>query len=129
MIIVDGPPSGATVEAGLGGLMEIWAEGLGDTLGPGLMEDKGPASAVLAADDGQIKVRRFAIEPMPGGVPTETLRALARAGFARIGADHHMIDQSRHPSMHETDTVDAICLLNGDGTRACGLRKIARCTW
>jgi len=113
VIIVDGPPSGASVEAGLGGLMEIWAEGLGDTLSPGLAEDKGPASAILAPDDEQIKVRWFAIEPMPGGVPAETLRSLARAGFARIGADHHMIDQSRHPGMHETDTLDIICLLKG----------------
>jgi len=113
VIIVDGPPSGASVEAGLGGLMEIWAEGLGDSLRSGLPEDKGPTSAVLAPDDGQIKVRWFAIEPMPGGIPAETLRVLARAGFARIGADHHMIDQSRHPGMHETDTVDVICLLKG----------------
>lgn len=80
MIIVDGPPAGATVEAELGGLMEIWAEGLGDTLSPGLMEDKGAASAVLAPDDGQICW--FAIELMRGSVPAETSRALARAGFA-----------------------------------------------
>lgn len=60
--------------------MEIWAEGLGDTLSPGLMEDKGAASAVLAPDDGQICW--FAIELMRGSVPAETSRALARAGFA-----------------------------------------------
>lgn len=113
VIIVDGPPSGASVEAGLGGLMEIWAEGLGDSLSPGLPEDKGPASAILAPDEGEIKVRWFAIEPMPAGIPAETLRTLARAGFARIGADHHMIDQSRHPGMHETNSVDVICLLKG----------------
>jgi hypothetical protein len=113
VIIVDGPPSGASVEAGLGGLMEIWAEGLGDSLDPALREDKGPAAAILPPDDSQIKVRWYVIEPMPTGVPADRLRALARAGFARIGADHHMIDQSRHPGMHETDTVDVICLLKG----------------
>ncbi|HTQ42832.1 MAG TPA: hypothetical protein VMI75_08720 [Polyangiaceae bacterium] len=34
--------------------------------------------------------------------------------FAAAGGEHHIIDQTRHPGMHETQTLDVICLLQGD---------------
>jgi hypothetical protein len=61
-----------------------------------------------------VKVRWFVIEPVPEGTPKDALDAATRAAFAGFGAEHHIIDQSRHSAMHETHTLDVICLLQGD---------------
>jgi hypothetical protein len=116
VMIVDGPPAAIAAEPGLGGLLEIWAEALSAPLDPKATADQGPTEALLAPGQGGVKVRWFIVEPMPEGVPKPMLDAAAKAGFARIGADHHMIDQTRHPAMHETDTLDIICLLKGEAS-------------
>jgi uncharacterized cupin superfamily protein len=61
-----------------------------------------------------VKIRWFVIEPVPPGTPKEALDAATRAAFAGFGAEHHIIDQSRHSAMHETHSLDVICLLKGE---------------
>jgi hypothetical protein len=112
--IIDGPPSSLSAEPGLGGLLEIWAESLAAPIDPKATIDQGPSTPILAPESGAVKVRWFIIEPLPEGIPKDQLDAAAKAGFARIGGDHHMIDQSRHPTMHETHSLDIICLIKGD---------------
>lgn len=112
--ILDGPPSAVGAEPGLGGLFEIWAESLNATLNPRDTTDLGPTIPILSPESGGVKVRWFIIEPLPEGVPLEALNAAAKAGFSRLGAGHHVIDQTRHPGMHETHSLDVICLLQGD---------------
>lgn len=115
-ILVDGAPSSSAAEPGVGGLLEIWAESLAAPLRPSDQADFGPAEAMLSPPAGGVKVRWFIVEPTPDGVPKPMLDAAAKAAFARIGADHHMIDQTRHHAMHETDTLDVICLLQGEAS-------------
>ena len=35
---------------------------------------------------------------------------------AEMGGAEHIHDQTRHPAMHTTETIDVICLLQGDVT-------------
>jgi quercetin dioxygenase-like cupin family protein len=44
------------------------------------------------------------------------LDAAMRERFADFDGGHHIIDQSRHPGMHETQSIDVICLLQGDAS-------------
>lgn len=115
-ILVDGAPSSSAAEPGVGGLLEIWAETFAPPLRPAEHADLGPNEAMLSPPAGGVKVRWFVVEPTPEGVPKPMLDAAAKAAFARVGADHHMIDQSRHHAMHETDTLDVICLLSGEAS-------------
>jgi quercetin dioxygenase-like cupin family protein len=39
---------------------------------------------------------------------------MVRGVFAEVGAAHHVVDRSVHPVMHETPTLDIICLLQGE---------------
>ena len=39
-----------------------------------------------------------------------------RERFADFDGAHHIIDQTRHPAMHETHSMDVICLIQGDAT-------------
>ena len=51
---------------------------------------------------------------MPDGVPREILDQMAKEGFAQVHAEHHLIDTTKHPAMHKTETIDYIILLKGD---------------
>ncbi len=114
VVIVDGPPSSIAGAPGTGGLFEIWHDVLAGALNPKDTTDLGPNPPVLSPDKGKVKVRWFIIEPLPEGVPKAALNDAVKSAFATIGGDHHMIDQSRHPGMHETDTLDVICLIKGE---------------
>ena len=46
----------------------------------------------------------------------EEANARTRERFAAFGAEDHLRDQSKHPAMHQTDTLDVICLLQGDAS-------------
>jgi hypothetical protein len=117
VIVVDGPPSVVMAEAGLGGLFEIWADAVAAPLDPRDRTDRGPSGApVLSPERDGMKVRWFIIEPPPPGAPKAALDAAARAAFARMGAADHLQDQTRHHAMHETQTLDVICLLKGDAS-------------
>lgn len=113
-VILDGPPSAVNGDPALGGLFEIWQDALAGGLNPRDHADRGPARSVLSPDAGHVKVRWFVIHPAPLDVPREALNAAARARFASFDAEDHLTDQSRHPAMHRTETLDVICLLQGD---------------
>jgi mannose-6-phosphate isomerase class I len=69
---------------------------------------------VLGPRPGNVQVRWFVINPLPPGVPKPALDAAVRARFADFDGAHHIIDQTRHPAMHETQSLDVICVLQGD---------------
>ncbi len=113
-IIIDGPPAGAAIAQGRGGLLEIWTDSVTAALNPKELKDNGKGQVILSPPHQSVKVRWFVIEPVPPGTPKEALDAAARAAFAGFGAEHHITDQSRHSAMHETHSLDIICLLQGD---------------
>ena len=115
-IIIDGPPADAAITQGRGGLMEIWTDSVTAALDPKETTDRGKGKVVLSPPHQGVKVRWFVIEPIPPGTPKDALDAATRAAFAGFGAEHHLIDQSRHSAMHETHSLDVICLLQGDVT-------------
>ena len=113
VIILDGGPSSSYGDPNLGGLFEIWEDIASGPLHPGDHQDLGNTPPKLGPREGNFQVRWFVIQPLPDGVPRETLNELARSRFAEMGGGEHIIDQTRHPSMHETETIDVICLLQG----------------
>lgn len=114
VIILDGGPSAMSGEPDLGGLFEIWEDAAAGPLDPRDSTDLGTVNPVLGPRPGNVQVRWFVVAPLPENVPKVDLDKAVRAGFAKFGGDKHMIDQSRHPAMHETHSMDVICLLQGD---------------
>jgi hypothetical protein len=115
-IIIDGPPSGGIGDPNLGGLAEIWHEAVSGVIDPKDHAERGEATSILSPDGGKVKVRWFMIQPTPEGAPPEMIRAAARQRFADFGAEHELRDQNRHPAMHQTPTLDIICLISGDAS-------------
>jgi hypothetical protein len=115
-IIIDGPPSGGIGDPALGGLAEIWHEAASGAINPKDGKDLGEGVSILAPGEGKVKVRWFMIQPTPPGAPPEMIAAAARQRFAEFGAEHELRDQSRHPAMHQTRTLDIICLISGDAS-------------
>jgi hypothetical protein len=116
VIVIDAPPAGEIGEPGLGGLYEIWHEALAEKLDPRDGRDRGEEEPALSPSRGCVKVRWFVIEPAPEGAPAALIKQAARARFAQFHAETHLRDQDRHPAMHQTDTLDIICLLKGDAS-------------
>ncbi len=114
VIILDGPPSAAAGDPDLGGLFEIWEDAPSGRLDPRDHADLGATTPALGPRRGNVQVRWFVVSPLPDGVPKADLDAAARRVFAGFGGERHIIDQSRHPAMHETHSLDVICLLSGD---------------
>lgn len=115
-IVIDAPPSGEIGAPGLGGLYEIWEEALAGKFDKQTLLDCGAWEPVLSPGPNQVKVRWFVIEPPPAGAPPEAIKAAARERFAQFGAEHELRDQDRHPAMHQTETLDIICLLSGEAS-------------
>lgn len=116
VIILDGPPSASAGAPDVGGLFEIWEELASGPLDPRDLQDRGNSRAVLGPRPGHVQVRWFTVAPLPEGVPREALNAAARAAFATVDGERHIHDQSRHPAMHETQSLDIICLLRGEAS-------------
>jgi naringenin degradation protein FdeH len=114
VIVIDGGPSSATGNPDIGGLFEIWEDAASGLLDPKHHKDLGTTKPVLGPRTGNFQVRWFVLSPLPEGVPKADLDAATRERFAQFGGAHHIIDQSRHPAMHETPSIDIICLLQGD---------------
>jgi hypothetical protein len=100
----------------LGGLFEIWEDAASGALDPRLYDDLGTKRPVLGPRKGNVQVRWFVISPIPVGMPKADLDKAVRERFAAFDGTHHIIDQSRHPGMHETHSIDVICLLQGDAS-------------
>jgi hypothetical protein len=116
LIVIDAPPSGELGAPGLGGLYEIWHEAATGSIDPKDAGERGEAQPILSPGAGKVRVRWFVIEPPPQGAPPEAVRAAARERFAQFGAAHELRDQDRHPAMHQTQTLDIICLISGDAS-------------
>jgi hypothetical protein len=114
VIIIDGGPSVFSGDPDLGGLFEIWEDSTSAPLDPKDHADLGATRAVLGPRKGNVQVRWFVVSPLPDGVPKPELDAVVRTVFAGFDGERHIIDQTRHPAMHETHSIDIICLLQGD---------------
>jgi hypothetical protein len=114
VVIIDGGPSSTIGDPNLGGLFEIWEDAASGPLEPRDHKDLGTKRPVLGPRSGNVQVRWFVVTPPPEGVPKAQLDAAVRARFADFDGAHHIIDQTRHPAMHETHSIDVICLLQGD---------------
>lgn len=114
VVIVDGGPSSQSGTLATGGLFEIWHEAVTGVLDPRSTDDMGATQSLLSPDSGMVKVRWFVIHPQDPATPPEEAIAHARARFAAFGAEDHLRDQTIHPAMHQTETMDVICLLQGD---------------
>lgn len=116
LVVVDGPPSGEMGAPGLGGLYEIWHEAFAGAFDRQSGVDLGETNSILAPGNDKVKVRWFVIEPPPAGAPAEAIKAAARERFRQFGAEHELRDQERHPAMHQTETLDVICLISGEAS-------------
>ena len=114
LVILDGPPASTTGPVDLGGLFDIWHDAASGPLDPADHSDLGPKRPVLSPDPGKVRVRWFVINPRPPGVPDAQFNAAVRERFAAFDAEHHLTDQSKHPAMHKTASLDVICLLQGE---------------
>lgn len=112
-VIIDGPQADEFRTGELGGLFEIWTDTTAGAIDTRDETDRGTGKPQLSPPKGGVKIRWFAIEPAPEGVPPEQLREITRAAFVEMGAGDHQPDTSRHPAMHKTDTLDAIILVKG----------------
>ncbi len=115
-VIIDGGPSSLAGAPDLGGLFEIWEDAATGRLDTRARDDLGAVRPVLGPRAGNFQVRWFVVHPLPEGVPKPALDAAVRARFADFDGAHHIIDQTRHPAMHETHSIDVICLLQGEAT-------------
>ena len=113
IVIIDGGPSSAG-DPDLGGLFEIWEDAASGMLDPCDSSDLGAVRPVLGPRKGNVQIRWFVVTPTPDDVPKTQLDEAVRQRFAEFDGDHHIIDQTRHPAMHETQSLDIICLLKGD---------------
>ena len=113
-VIIDGGPSCEVGNSDLAGLFEIWEDAATGSLDPRSHDDLGPKRPVLGPRRGHVRVRWSVIGQTPEDKPKAELDEAARKRFESLEGGHYVIDQSRHPSMHETNTVDIVCLLQGD---------------
>jgi hypothetical protein len=116
VVIVDGPPSGEIGDPNLGGLFEIWHEAATGEFHRRDAADRGETKPILSPSAGKVKVRWFVISPAPEGAPPDLIKQVVRERFADFGADHELTDQDRHPAMHKTETLDIICLIQGEAS-------------
>ena len=114
VIIIDGGPSVFAGDPELGGLFEIWEDSASGPIDPRNHADLGTTKAILGPRPGNVQVRWFVVAPLPEGVPKAQMDTKTREIFAQFDGERHIIDQSRASAMHETHSMDIICLLQGD---------------
>ena len=114
VVIIDGGPSSEAGQPDLAGLFEIWEDSASGSLDPKVHDDFGARRPVLGPRSGNVQVRWFVVSPAPEGVSKAERDAATRERFKTFDADHHIIDQTRHSGMHETHSLDIICLLQGE---------------
>ncbi|MGE3302468.1 MAG: cupin domain-containing protein [Hyphomonadaceae bacterium] len=107
-ILLDGGPVAQGV------LLDIWQEATTGALDSTAQEDLRPTRVTMALPSNNMKVRWVRLTPPPEGVSPEALRTATRARFAELDGLDHLADQSRHPGMHKTATLDVICVLEGE---------------
>jgi hypothetical protein len=65
---------------------------------------------------GNFQVRWFVIHPQPDSASKPPSGASMRERFADFYGAGYIIDQTLHPGMHETHSIDIICLLQGEAS-------------
>jgi mannose-6-phosphate isomerase-like protein (cupin superfamily) len=113
-VLIDGAPSADAGSIDTGGLYEIWHEIASGPIDPRETSDRGPQRARLSPDPDKVRVRWFVVPPLPENASRDELNAAVRARFELYDAADHLTDQSRHPAMHRTASIDIICLLKGE---------------
>jgi hypothetical protein len=115
VVIIDGGPSSEKGNPDLGEMFEIWEDAAFGPLTPSAKEDLGAMRPVLGPRKGNFQVRWFVIHPQPDSV-TKPADPSMRERFAEFYGAGHIIDQKLHPGMHETHSIDIICLLQGEAS-------------
>jgi hypothetical protein len=114
VITIDGPPAKSIGEE-VGGLYELWNTD-GEVIDSKDSNDRADIDIILSPSINGTKFRYFVINPNPDGVPDDIMEQIAHDGFEKVGAAHHLVDTTRHPAMHQTETIDYIILLKGEVT-------------
>ena len=112
-IILDDGPQCELGETFRSGLHEIWAEALSQKLDPSNTRDQGQSNPSFSPVNDFVKVRWFEVHPTPSNADPEKTKAITRTFFQELGAEHELGDQDRDPSMHQTESLDIVCLLSG----------------
>jgi len=120
IILFDGPATNlvASKEKPNRGLINFWRTEQTPAINAGDADPMaGPPQGLLPPRNGSV-FRFFQIAPEKEEahlLPEERERR-AQAIFAAMGAASARVDAKRHPSMHKTETVDYIILLQGEVT-------------
>lgn len=114
VITIDGPPAKSIGEE-VGGLFELWNTD-GEVIDSKDSNDRADIEIILSPSINGTKFRYFAINPSPDGVAADIMEQIAHDAFEKVGAAHHLVDTTRHPAMHQTETIDYIILLKGEVT-------------
>ncbi len=112
VIAIDGPPSSKIEWEGKDGLYEIWTD-KGSTDNHISSGDTGEVPIKLIPPTDGFKVRWFSIAPQDPNVSTAEAAAVVANAFASIQAADLQPDTSRSPTMHTTQTIDAIIVISG----------------
>lgn len=110
-VTLDGPPSSA-----FAGLYEIWRENIHEPMLPSDTRDRGPTAVSLSASEHSVAIRWFVVEPMADGMAPEKVKQAVARSFGHIGATDSLRDQDRDPTMHQTETLDIVCLVSGSAS-------------
>lgn len=98
-----------------GTLHEIWkTDGRQDPLSPDV-EDTVLQRPLIAPPAGGTVFRFVEIEPESrfAQMDGDERRAAVREAFSSVQSEHALVDTSRHPAMHQTETIDYIVVLSG----------------
>jgi mannose-6-phosphate isomerase-like protein (cupin superfamily) len=114
IVVLDGPPA-RSIGEDVGGLFELWNTD-GNTINTQDNIDRADDEIILSPPSNGSKFRYFQINPTPEGIPMDIMQDIAADAFDKIGAAHNIIDTTKHPAMHKTETIDYIILLKGDVT-------------
>jgi hypothetical protein len=69
------------------------------------------------------QVRWFVVSPLAEDVPKPLLDVSMRERFAAFGGAGHIIDQTRHLGMHETQSIDIVYPPQGEESPISGKRR------
>ncbi len=110
-IILDGPPDPVIEFAPGTGLYEIWTDHGGALDREASASEGGPI--LLSPPPGGVKLRWTTLAPTPAGTSRSDSELFFDKAFAQIGAHGDRPDTSRHPGMHQTQTIDFIIVVAG----------------
>ncbi len=111
-ILIEGPGRN------FGTLHEFWATDPGDELLAPDLADAVLRPFKIGPTDGGTVFRFVEIEPEAkfAHLSEEERREAVRYAFSRVSSEGALVNTSRHPAMHQTETVDYIVILSGSLT-------------